>query len=758
MGEHLLKDLGRPEHIFQLVSHGVPSDFPPLNTLDARPNNLPVQSTPFIGKEDEVKALRELLLDPQLHLVTLTGPGGTGKTSLGLQAATAVLGGFEDGVFFVGLAPINDPDLVTSAIAQTLGVKESWGGTVLESLKGYLHDREILLLLDNFEQVLEVAPLVGDLLSASPGLKVLVTSREALHLYGEKEFAVSPLSLPDPRNLPSPKQLSRYEAVRLFIERAKLVKPDFAVSDDNAAAVAEICLRLDGLPLAIELAAARIRLLPPQAMLTRLQSRLKLLTGGARNLPARQQTLRDAIQWSYDLLDETEKKLFQRLAVFVGGCTLEAIEAVCNSGTDIPDVLDGVSSLVDKSLLKQREEESGYLSGEPRFWMLQTIREYAQERLDAPSKDGRKRSSSYATFACRLLLRYRQYAGRRENRVLFAAIEGQVQLDWLEAERDNFRAALQWSINEGDAETALRLVNTILPLWETRGPMSEGSRWLEGALALPRAAERTRARGRGLFGAASLAWLEGDIASACPWLEESASIYRDLGEKRGLASSLGVLGICLQFQGDFALATAPLEEALSLFREIGDMEIITGTFISLGQVATRQGNYELAKSRMEEGFAQFRALHNKRGTARGLNSLGDMARIVGDYDLAGRSYEESLALFRELGVKLVIPSSLHNLGYVALARGDQALAKALFIESLDLHMELVNEPGIAEGLTGLAAVAAVASMAMGPERRLGNPLRWSGPCACSVPLMPYARVPAHPCGPQSAQISNAIWR
>jgi len=697
MGEHRLKDLTRPEHIYQLVAPGVASDFPPLTTLDACPNNLPVQPTPFIGKEAEVQALREMLLEPQPRLVTLTGPGGTGKTRLGLQVAAAVLDRFVDGVFFVALAPINDSGLVAAAIAQALGVVESWGGSVLDSLNSYLHEKELLLLLDNFEQAISVAPLIGELLSASPKLKVLVTSREALHLYGEKEFPVAPLSLPDPKHLPPLEKLTEYEAVRLFAERAMLVKPDFAVTAENAATVVEICYRLDGLPLAIELAAARIRLLPPKAMLTRLQSRLTLLTGGARNLPARQQTLRDAIQWSYDLLAEEERMLFQRISVFVGGCTLEAIEAICNSDGVLPNVLDGISSLVDKSLLKQHEAESEYLVGEPRFWMLETIREYARERLEQ-SNEAQAITRRHAEY-------YASMPEEDKTELLFAAIEGHVELDWLEAERDNFRAALQWTLDQGEAETALRLVNVALPLWQTRGPISEGRKWFDDALALSMAADRTRMRARGLFGVASLAWLQGDITIARERLEEGASIFREWGDKRGLALSLEVLGICLQFLGEFDQATTALEEALALFRELGDRESIAGTLISLGQVATGRGDYEPARSRLEEGVERFRALHNKRGTARGLNSLGDVERIEGKYDAAEQAYEESLLLFRELGVKVVIPSSLHNLGHVALARGDHARAKLLFLESLMLDVELVNEPGIAESLAGLAGVS-----------------------------------------------------
>ena len=319
LGEHHLKDLGRPEHVFQLVTSGLIADFPPLHTLDFHPNNLPLQSTPLVGREREVGEVAERVRSEEVRLLTLTGPGGTGKTRLGLQAAAYLLEDFSDGAFFVALSTITEPELVTSTIARALGVKESAEQSPMEGLKNYLRDRRLLLFLDNFEQVLESAPLVGELLGACPKLKVLVTSRTRLRLYGEHEYPVPPLSLPDPRVMPSLEVLTRYEAVRLFVERARAVKADFEVTNENAATVAEICARLDGLPLAIELAAARVKVLPPQKMLDRLPNRLKLLTSGARDLPERQRTLRATMEWSHALLEEGEKVLFARLSVFAGG-------------------------------------------------------------------------------------------------------------------------------------------------------------------------------------------------------------------------------------------------------------------------------------------------------------------------------------------------------------------------------------------------------------------------------------------------------
>jgi predicted ATPase/class 3 adenylate cyclase len=379
LGERRLKDLFRLERVFQLTAPGLLVGFPPLKTLDARANNLPTQPTPLVGREKELAEISGRLRREGTRLLTLTGAGGTGKTRLALQAAADLLDEFEDGVTFVALAPITDPGLVSSAIAGPLGVKESAERSLMDNLEVYLREKRLLLILDNFEQVLEGALVVGELVGTCPGLKVLATSRIPLRLYGEQEYPVPPLSLPDPRTLPPSKDLTQYEAVRLFVERASAAKPGFSVTDENARAVAEICHRLDGLPLAIELAAARIKMLPPRAMLKRLGSSLKLLTGGAGDLPERQRTLRNTIDWSYGLLEEGEKVLFGRLSVFAGGRTLEAIEAICDGGGELPvDAFDGVSSLVDESLLRQEEG----VGGEPRFYMLETVHEFALEKLE----------------------------------------------------------------------------------------------------------------------------------------------------------------------------------------------------------------------------------------------------------------------------------------------------------------------------------------------------------------------------------------
>jgi predicted ATPase len=443
LGEHRLKDLFRPERVFQLVAPELPSAFPPLRTLGAYRNNLPLQPTPLIGREKEVSDVCNLLRGDETHLLTLTGPGGTGKTRLTLQAAADLLDDFPDGTCFVQLATLPEGELFSSAVAETLGVRETGEQPLDEGLKDYLRERRLLLVLDNFEQVLGAAPTVTELLAAAPGVKVLATSRAPLGLYGEHVFPVPPLTLPDLKSSPSLESLTQYEAVGLFVERARAVKPEFKVTNESAPAVAEICVRLDGLPLAIELAAARIKMLPPRAMLQRLSSRLKLLTGGARDLPERQRTLRGAIEWSHALLDKGEQVLFARLAVFSGGRTLEAIDPICDAEGDLPvDTFEGVSSL-DKSLLRQ-EEGPGE---EPRFVMLETVHEFAREKLQESAEAGeikRTHAQYFLTLAAQA----------------YPELKGANQLEWLdrlEAEHDNMRVALSWALERKEAEVAFRL-------------------------------------------------------------------------------------------------------------------------------------------------------------------------------------------------------------------------------------------------------------------------------------------------------------
>jgi predicted ATPase len=551
LGEHRLKDLARPERIYQLVATGLPGDFPSLRTLESRPNNLPMQPTLLVGREREVEDVRGRLLAPEVRLLTLTGPGGTGKSRLALQAAADLFEEFEDGVFFVALATLTDPALVASSVAQVLGVRESADQPLLEGIKDYLQDKRLLLVLDNFEQVLEAAPLAGEILSAAPRLKVLATSRIPLGIYGEREYAVPPLAIPDPKRLPTLEILSHYEAVRLFVERAEATKAGFEITSENAPAVAEICARLDGLPLAIELAAARIKLLPPSAILARLSNRLKLLTGGARDLPERQRTLRGTIEWSHTLLEEGEKTLFARMAVFLGGRTLEAVEAVCGAVGDLPmDAFDGVSSLVDKSLLRQEEGPEG----EPRFVMLETIHEYAREKL-RESGEAEELGRAHA----------RHFLDLAEE----AELTGPEQAGWLElleAEHDNLRAVLSRSLEGEDPELGLRLASALRYFWFLRGHWSEGRGWLEEVLAANAGAEAS-VRAKALGGLAKRAVEQGDHERAKTLLGEALVLSRKLGSMVNFAEGLETLAEMAAALGDFPRA-ARLWGAANTLREV----------------------------------------------------------------------------------------------------------------------------------------------------------------------------------------------
>jgi predicted ATPase/class 3 adenylate cyclase len=692
LGERRLKDLFRPERVFQITTPDLPSEFPPLRTLESLRNNLPLQPTPLVGREREVEEVCERLRQEDIRLLTLTGPGGTGKTRLALQAAADLLEDFEDGVFFVYLAATTDPDLFLTQVAGALGLQESGDVPLEDLLKEYLGRRELLLVLDNFEQLLSAVPLVGELLSAAPRLKGLATSRIPLGIYGEHEYAVPPLSVPDTKRLPPIEVLSQYEAVRLFIDRASAAKRGFEITSENAPAVAEICARLDGLPLAIELAAARIKLLPPKVLLTRLANRLKLLTGGPKDLPARQRTLRGAIEWSHDLLEEGEKTLFARLSVFSGGRTLEAIEAICNAEGDLPvDALDGVSSLLDKSLLV-REETS---EEESRFVMLETIHEFAREMLQ---------ESGEAAEVSRLHAEYfLTFAEEAEPE-----LEGPDQVAWmerLEADLDNFRAALSWLLEVGEVELALRIGAALSLFWRIRGHLSEGRRWLSEGLSGGDAAP-AGVRARAMLVLGDLAWKQGDYPQGEEKLEASLALCREAGDRRGEAQALNSLGFIASEHNDLERAEKLLEESLALGRKASMPVVINSALNSLAALAAYRNDYARATVLLEEGLGIARAAGDVRGIAIHTTSLGATAVVTGEFERAEALLQQGREMFWKLGDWLHVSVADLNLGNLALARNDFDLAEKQGLKVILDLQERADVFGIDGALDILASVTA----------------------------------------------------
>jgi predicted ATPase/class 3 adenylate cyclase len=706
LGEHRLRDLFRPEHVYQVVAPALPADFPPLRSLESHANNLPVQPTPLIGREREVATCLTLLRRADVRLLTLTGPGGMGKTRLSLQVAAESLDDYADGVFFVALAPIAEPRLVVSAIAGALGVVEAGGQELAATLKDYLRDRRLLLVLDNFEHLLPAAPLVAELLAACPQIKALVTSRARLRLNGEQEYTVPPLALPPLTDAPSLATLSQYEAVALFIARARAVSPGFQVTNENAPAVAEICVRLDGLPLAIELAAARIKILTPQAMLLRLQARLKLLTGGIRDLPTRQQTLRGAIDWSYNLLNDDERLVFARLAVFAGGCTLDAAEAVCNPAGDLPaGVLDTVAALVDNSLLQQKEAGTD----EPRFTMLETIREYARERLDASAEAEALRAGHAAFF-----LGFTKEAE--------AALQGEEQPVWLhrlENEHGNLRAALDWMLTTGRTDMALQLSGLLWIFWHVRGHLSEGRRWLERALAAAPSAPITKERAKAVTGLGALLWDQGDSTAAAARLKESLALERALGDKRAIAKALSNLSVVTSAQGNYAEARALSEEGLQLSTEVGDRTGIALTTGTLADAAMLEGDLARARPLYERALAIYRELGDQHSQAIYLLNIGSIAIQQGDFETAEKCHDEGLALFRQIGGKYGIGYVLGGQGDLAYLRGDYDRARALYTEAMGLFQSVGAQREMTNTVGQFAILAAAEGQAKRAARLFG---------------------------------------
>ena len=702
-------------------------------TVNAHPSNIPARLPSLIGREQDVTSVCTLLKQIDIQLLTLIGTGGVGKTSLALRVASELRLEFPDGCYIVSLAPISDPSLVISAIAQTLGLRASGDRLLLNLLKEFLRSRQLLLVLDNFEQVIAAAPLLTELMTGSPKLKLLVTSREMLHLREEYLFPVPPLALPNLKQLAATQSLSQFAAVALFIERTQAVKPDFRLTAANAHAIADICVRLDGLPLAIELAAARMRLLSPQQLLERLGQSLQVLSGGSIDLPERQQALRNTIQWSYDLLNAEEQRLFRRLAIFVGSCSIEAAESVSNSisramGEEAMNVLDACISLLDKHLLQQQEQ----LDGNSLLSMLETIREFALECLQSSREigiTGQAHAQYYQTFV-------------EESAPPVFDPKEMEWFDRLDQMQDNLRAALNWFIEKQDAEMALKLSAMLVRFWGVRGYMQEARQWLEKALKMREGVslsvlanalsgagwlatelgeyEQAEAlckeslvlyqesgdmRGMALaFHRLGGAYSRNNYAAACTVLEESVTLYRNVGDKGGLAYSLMALGTVNLTHGEDSIARSQLEEGLKYCREMGNKEGIAWSLLMLGRLHLTDNDASKVKSQLTESMALFIEISNKEGRARALILMGELMLKQGKYAEARSLLEESLGLLREVGSRQFIAQSLLLLARAATLQGDTPTARSCYEESLAIMRELNIEEGIASCLDGLRSL------------------------------------------------------
>jgi predicted ATPase/Tfp pilus assembly protein PilF len=702
LGAVRLKDLARPERVYQVLHPQLRQDFPALRSLEATPNNLPQQITSFVGREHALRDVRELL--GTNRLLTLVGVGGLGKTRLSLQLGAEVLDDYADGVWFVEMAPLSDARLVHQAVASVLRVKEEPGRTVQEALLKFVRDRQLLVILDNCEHLIRAcAGLANELLQSGPQVKVLASSRESLRVVGETTYALSTLSVPAPNGDLPVEMMTQYEAVNLFSDRARATQPTFRVNSNNAAAVADICHRLDGIPLAVELAAARVRALSVETIAERLTDRFRLLTGGGATSLPRQQTLRACIDWSYDLLTDAERVLLQRLAVFVGGWGLQGAEAVCTEGQiDKPSVLELLTRLVEKSLV-EFEAESG------RYRLLETVRQYARDRQveSGPDETVRDRHRDY----------YLALAEEAESK-----LKGAQQAEWLrrlDDEHENLRAALGWSLVEPGSGAGLRLCGALQRYWWTRGHLGEGRAWCMRALENVGADVRSPERAKALSAEGQLAYFQGDYAASRARHEESLAIRRKLGDQLGVGASLSSLGNVSYEQGDLSAARALYEECLAILRDVGSRSGVATSLNNLGFVLSELGDHAAASALHGESLAIKRELGDRSGIAHSLNNLGRVAYQQGKFGSAQTLYEESLAIRREIGDRIGIASSLNNLGTLSYDQGDFSSARTMHMEALAIWAELDDLQGIAYSLEGLAPLEAALGSYIRAARRWG---------------------------------------
>lgn len=694
LGSYRFKDFTFSERVYQLDVQGQPTSFPPLRSLEVTAR-LPGQHRSMIGRDGDLAACRAVLLEPATRLLTLTGAGGSGKTRLAVAVADGLHDAFDDGICFVPLADVREAGMVATSIAQALGVRDLSTRPTQDTLVDLLGGREQLLILDNMEQVLDAAPLISEVLAACPRLKALVTSREVLHVTGEREFSVPPLALP-PESATLPEQIYSLAAPRLFMDRATEAKRDFRATDEDARIIAEICRRLDGLPLAIELAAARVRFLTPSALLSRLDRRLAVLTGGPRDLPARQQTLRAAISWSHDLLDERDRMVFRRVSVFAGGWTLDAAEAVCGLADDPLATIDALASLADKSLLLREELPDG----DARFGMLSTIRELAVEHLESSGeRDATRRR--HADYFLRLA----------EEAAPHLALDAG-QLEWIErldAESANLQTVFDWTtsapVDRERAEIGLRLIAALWRFWAVRSGASEARRHIVAVERLVEAAPRSPLRGRALFGAASLARELSDYSTTERLFRECLALAREQHETRQVADTLYSLGWLYVLRGNPGEARALLEESLRLFQRLADAPWKATMLTRLGYVCFMEGEFDRAMALAGEGATLARVLGDQRVLADALVYQGLVQQYTGDLEQARRRFEECLPIARRFGDRHLIAMTLNLTGHLCVHQGLLEDARAYLSEALRIAREVGNVRRLSFTMSAVAALA-----------------------------------------------------